>query len=364
VIDFTNNIQYNIVVFKFERMSYVDSLITLALLCLLFSVFLYRAKLYPEGNPGFFNVENTKAMRAFWSIIVVLVHIPAMYQNTVQDMAGSFAYIGVTFFFMTSAFGLKLSTKKRPVHMFSFWGKRLPKLLVPQFFTNVLDVLMCCVLFGMSDTVSILLYISEWTLWLIGCYVLFWLANLLFKDKKTSDTMICASVVAGSLLIYILTLNGIITETTWQTEIYGFIWGLLLAEGIGRFQETLNKKWLQQVAASCGVALLLGVLYLKFKPIVFFGQYLLKIVLGIAITLFVLTLNSKIALGNKAILFIGDISYEIFLVHGIVMGFLEVCFEEISSGIFILLSVVLSIATAYLVHGISEFVIKRFGRSA
>jgi len=47
-----------------------------------------------------------------------------------------------------------------------------------------------------------------------------------------------------------------------------------------------------------------------------------------------------------------------------VMGFLEVCFEEISSGIFILLSVVLSIATAYLVHGISEFVIKRFGRSA
>lgn len=340
----------------------MDSLITLVLLCLLFGVFLYRARIYPEGNMGFFNAENTKAMRAFWSIIVVLVHIPAMYQNTVQDMAGSFAYIGVTFFFMTSAFGLKLSTKKRSMHTLSFWGRRLPKLLVPQFFSNVLCVIVYYLLFGKIDTIRILLSINGWVEWLLGCYILFWLANLMFKNSRACDAMICTGVVAGSLLFYILKHNGIITRSAWTTEIYGFIWGLLLAGGISRFQESVNRKWLQKLAVSCGIALLLGVLYMKFKPTVFFGDYLLKIMLGIATTLFVLTLNSKIAVGNKVIHFMGDISYEIFLVHGIALEFFSVQFAGISSGLFIFLSIVFTIVAAYFVHRISDFVIKRIWR--
>lgn len=87
-------------------------------------------------------LTNTTAMRGFWCIIVILVHIPAVYQNRIQDLMGSFAYIGVTFFFMTSAYGLKVGAKKNPDSTKVFWRRRLPKLLIPMFLVNVLTMVM------------------------------------------------------------------------------------------------------------------------------------------------------------------------------------------------------------------------------
>ena len=69
---------------------------------------------YKPDSKHFFDIDNTNALRGFWCLIVVLVHIPAVYQNPIQDMIGSFAYIGVTFFFMTSAYGLRLAVDKKP----------------------------------------------------------------------------------------------------------------------------------------------------------------------------------------------------------------------------------------------------------
>lgn len=61
---------------------------------------------YDPNKNSFMSIEDTTFLRGFWCIIVVLVHVPEAYQNGIQDMLGSFAYIGVTFFFMTSAYGL------------------------------------------------------------------------------------------------------------------------------------------------------------------------------------------------------------------------------------------------------------------
>ena len=340
----------------------MDNVITLAMLALLAFGLLCGAKFHPQGNTEFFNIENTKAMRAFWSIIVVLVHIPTIYQNRVQDMAGSFAYIGVTFFFMTSAFGLTLSAQKNGIKTLPFWKKRLPKLLIPQFFTNAIYILLCATVLKEQVLFSTVFYINHWIIWLLCCYVLFWLAKMLFKNKTIGDVAICIGVIAGSVLMYVLKQNSIITQTIWPTEVYGFIWGLLLAKGFEGFRIAAGKKWIISSVVCCGVALLLGVLYLKFKPVVFFGDYILKIVLGLAITLFVLLLNSKISLGNKIISFIGEISYETFLVHWLVTEFVTKVFGGVSSGVFILLTIVLTLMVAFVVHKLSELVIKCLSR--
>ena len=95
---------------------------------------------YQPDSAHFFDIDNTNAMRGFWCLIVILVHIPAAYQNPIQDMLGSFAYIGVTFFFMTSAYGLSLAQKKNPNSIYSFWRRRLPKLLIPCLVVNVVGL--------------------------------------------------------------------------------------------------------------------------------------------------------------------------------------------------------------------------------
>ena len=67
-----------------------------------------------DGGDHFFDQANTTALRGFWCMVVILVHTPVMYQNRIQDMIGSFAYIGVTFFFMYICIWIKTyGTKKR-----------------------------------------------------------------------------------------------------------------------------------------------------------------------------------------------------------------------------------------------------------
>ena len=72
--------------------------IMLGIVIVLASIILMEIS-YNQQNNRFFDKENTNAMRGFWSLIIILVHIPVVYQNQIQDMLGSFAYIGVTFFY-------------------------------------------------------------------------------------------------------------------------------------------------------------------------------------------------------------------------------------------------------------------------
>ncbi len=155
--------------------SMVTYLFMAVLILFLAIALLYKAE-YATGSTHLFNKQNSTAMRGFWCLIVILVHIPAAYQNRIQDMIGSFAYIGVTFFFMTSAYGLKLGIKNNPESIRHFWRKRLPKLLVPMFLVN-----MIAILFGFMENTSvspwILIKVNGWVWWLLVCYVIFWTVN-------------------------------------------------------------------------------------------------------------------------------------------------------------------------------------------
>jgi peptidoglycan/LPS O-acetylase OafA/YrhL len=98
-----------------------------------------NASLQPDSE-HFFDKDNCNSLRGFWSLIVMLVHIPVAYQNRIQDMIGSFAYIGVTFFFMASAYGLKLNAAQNPNGINRFWTRRLPKLIIPCILVNIVSL--------------------------------------------------------------------------------------------------------------------------------------------------------------------------------------------------------------------------------
>lgn len=266
-------------------------------LVLLFMAFIliYKAKLTKDTS-HFFNLTNTTAMRGFWCIIVILVHIPAVYQNRIQDLMGSFAYIGVTFFFMTSAYGLKVGAKKNPDSTKVFWRRRLPKLLIPMFLVNVLTMVMH--LIECKDISPLdLLSVNMWVVWLLACYAIYWAVNIFVDMEGYQDLLICLLIAAGSITVYCL--KDRMTVTTWCPEVFGFIWGILLA------------------------------------------------------------LNVSIALGNKVSLFLGRISYEVYLIHGAVFGLMATFMPGINSGLFISLSIVITVALSWVVNLMSRPVIKK-----
>lgn len=326
-------------------MSLVTSAIMFALFLVLGAIMLYRAEI-DLNAAQLFGKESTCALRGFWSIIIILVHVPGGFQNQLQDMVGSFAYIGVTFFFMTSAYGLKIIASKQGIT--AFWRRRLPKLLIPLYLSNAITMLI-----HKKLTFWGLFSISGWVLWLLYCYFVFWLAHVM--KLKHKDFSVCICVVFLSLYWFISKSSG-----GWPTEIYGFIWGILLANNMEKLQRELSlKHWLLQCIVIVVVSGLLGVSYLKYKPVLFYGSYLLKVCLGCSLLLLILCFTRGVKIGNKVNLFLGKISYETYLLHSAVMVAIATIKPDLESAMFIVVSIASTLILAVVIHRISTVILKR-----
>lgn len=319
---------------------------------------LYGVKFDKDKN-SLMDVHDSNFLRGFWCIIVVLVHVPAAYQNRLQDMMGSFAYIGVTFFFMTSAYGLKYSIINKPNYMKSFWRRRLLSLLVPAIIANAFSVIMGGVN-GASVSFFSFVNINDWVKVLLLMYLGFWLVyGVLPKvglGGNWQDIVMISYVVVCSLVQRFTNLN---IMWAWIAEPLGFAYGIIVAKYTEEIKSWISKNWILKTWGLMIVSLILGVAYLKFKPIPVLGDYWLKIILGIAITCFMLCLIAKIRVGNKVNSFLGNISYEIFLLHGGVFLLLMALSKNVmNSGAFIMALVVITICLAFVLNSVSSLIVK------
>ena len=79
--------------------------------------FLWKARIMPVDNPQFMNKSSSDTLKGLCAMVVVMVHFPEAYQNTLQDAIGSFAYIAVTLFFMVSSYGMMLSAERKKSYL-------------------------------------------------------------------------------------------------------------------------------------------------------------------------------------------------------------------------------------------------------
>lgn len=306
---------------------------------------------------GFFDLDSAASLRGFWCLIILLVHVPADHQNLIQDLLGSFAYIGVTFFFMTSGYGLMLGVRKKGISALDcFWQRRLPKLLVPMMLMNLLTMLMELLLAGKTNLWGIF-GITGFVRQLLTFYFVFWIIfripdTVCSLSRKTGILILSIPVI--SLLIYFTDGFGVLG---WPTESFGFLYGILLAKYKDRLCLRVSRKWLHSCVLTCVVSLVLGVLYLKWKSVAFLGDYLLKILLGQGIILFMLTFSTGYSLGNPVSRFLGSISYEVYLLHSLAFFCLDAVWAKWDSGLYVLISILLTVLFAVVIHKAGEAIL-------
>ena len=309
---------------------------------------------YDPRKKELLSLNDTTVLKGLWCIVIILVHIPERYQNPIQDMMGSFAYVGVTFFFLASAYGLKYGVRNKKNYLKGFWKKRLPKLLIPMLIANVM--LFAGKWWGREQMPlpAELLEIDKWVKVFLLYYGIFWFVYWLpaktgLREGAWQDAVICLCIAACSVGAYLLD-----TDNIWPTESWGFIWGILLARYLPQAVAWSDKRWLGKTLAAGVLSLVLGVLYLKLKPVVFFGDYCIKILLGAAITLLVLLLSARFRIGNPASRFLGAVSYEIYLIHGVIIKISAYFGWKLQSGIYIWTVILLSVLAAGAVSRISR----------
>jgi peptidoglycan/LPS O-acetylase OafA/YrhL len=288
--------------------------------------------------------DNSDILRGLFCLIVVLVHIPTEFQNRIQDMIGSFAQVGVTFFFMTSAYGLKFGVMNKPDYLKRFWKSRLVNILLPMVFLNIVGYLVDIIRGG--GTTLRLLQIDRWVLNLLVFYMLFWIVYRFIS--KHQDIILIACVVLASIISMAFDITQI-----WTTEILGLVYGLMVASKFETCKKWLCCRYNVKLVAVGIIAALLGGGYLKFKPVPFWGSYLLKILMCVTILAFVLMLTSKIEIGNRVTRFLGRISYEVYLAHGLVFTALAMT-AITNSGLFVSVSLMITVAVAFVIKKLCD----------
>ena len=334
-------------------------IIMLILSVLLFLLLVLRDE--AGKNNRFFDLDTTSCMRGFWCIVILLVHIPLAYQNTIQDAIGSFAYIGVTFFFMTSGYGLMLKGEKRQGEsVWSFWVKRLPKLIVPMLFVNVIRFFVELFAYE-SASAALLIGITGFVRQLLLFYFLFWIVFYLLPHgiaKQVKMLLLSFLIICFSFFVYFF---GGLQLFGWPVESFGFLYGILLAEAKTTFVEWGRQKRYFKILAFGIASLGLGVVYLKFKAIPFLGDFVIRLLLGFFILMLILLLNVNIPIGNKMSRWLGKISYEVYLIHDVSFVILIAWFSKLNSGLFVSLSIIITILLSILVKKLSAIIYRLFG---
>lgn len=266
---------------------------------------------------------------------------------------------------MVSAYGMQQSVERKVDYLRHFWRNRLLALLIPCLLINVSFYLINRM---MNETASLgtLVHINNYVVVLLG-YCLWFFIVMKVKEKLhiqqhwVTDLMLVGGVVLSSLYSYFSATPGVVSAGMgWCYERYGLVWGLLLYRFLPQVKHWLVNRRLGKFVLFSLLSLLIGVAYLKFKGVFFYGEYMLKIVLGGVIIVWMLLLTVKRKYGNRISLNLGQISYEVYLSHGFVMSVIIMLFPGLSSGQFIFFTYVITILFSILVHAAGNSLVKRW----
>ena len=307
----------------------------------------------------FFTKDYTTTLKGACALIVILVHIPLLYSNKLQDAVGSFAYVAVTIFFMISAYGMEYSYDNKKNYLKHFWQNRIISLLTPIVIINIIAFLtISCV---QKSLVWRFLYdVNDYIICLLEYCLFFFIIKKLGKRfswrTHLVDLLLIASVFLISFASYLTNIIEI-PFFRWCYERFGLIWGLLLYRYKDQFLAWASKHTLVKVIIPLAISLVLGIGYLKFKFVWFWGEYLLKIILGIAIIAVFLVSTSRISFGNKLSRWLGDISYEVYLSHLFVIALLEIALPSLNSNQFIAYTIIGTIIISAFTHALVKRIV-------
>ena len=310
----------------------------------------------------FFSKGYTGVLKGLCCLIVIYVHFPVEHGNVLQDAIGSFAHVAVTLFFLVSAYGMMLSAERKKKYLDHFWRNRLVALLIPAFLINVAGVIFG----GMKGSwmMNGLWHINGYVMVLLQFCLWFYIVEKVKRgwfesNTRLGDGLLIGGVVVSSICMYVFVHGEVSAQSGWCFERMGLVWGILLYRYFDRIVAWMDRNRLMKAVVLCIVSAVLGVAYLKYKTVWLWGEYLLKIVLGVAIIAFLFTATSNRKFGNRVSLWLGDISYEVYLSHGIMMGVLAYYVPQLESGWYILLTVVMTLAISTLVHAVGKPVVKK-----
>ena len=325
---------------------------------LIISILLY---LLPENN-DYLNVKSTSGLKGFLALGIVFHHL-SKYVTTGVEFS-NFSYMGtyiVSVFFFLSGYGLYVQNNQKENYLDNFLTKRLSRILKPFIVISAI-YLIYYYLNGQELTISffINLFKKGDTLilngWFVNVIVLMYISFYLTFRIFRNQTM---AIIVNLLLIVVYIIFAIRLEYGfwWYNSSLPFVLGLIWAKNKKCIDSVLSKYYffiLVIITGSLFISHQFGFIHWKLHLFDSYSYAFSANIDNLIFTLFSILIVRKIDFSNKYLLFLGRISFELYMIHGLVIIAFGKYFvtSKLNDVVFSTLVLMISIFLAWIIHTI------------
>ena len=351
-------------------------------------------------NEEFMSLSQTKYLQGFFAICVMLHHAGqktcAPWHNPQYIVHGldifvPIGYLFVSVFLFCSGYGLYKSFKQKENYLQGFIKKRILPLVLAYYSTGVIFFVVRLLMGEVMNGGKVFCYLSgAWlcnpNAWYVIALPIFYLGfYLAFRFIKKEGWAIFATIAC----VFVYTLIGTIVDHNqwwmrgewWYNSVHLFSIGLLFA----RFEKPVIahvKKFYPVYLIGAVIGLIVFYPLSEFAQNVFsyYGEnwnapdkiqrrwicLLTQMGTACAFVCLVFLLNLKIHIGNKVLKFMGALTLEFYLIHGLFVELFGFNFLDIGASIYyirnvalyLLVVIVLSVPAAVLLKKLHSLILR------
>jgi len=260
-----------------------------------------------ENNDNPLSSENTQRLRGVLAIVIILHHMSERINGGyffpfLQHMG----YLICAFFFFLSGYGLFLSYKKNgEKYLQKFCKKHILYLTIIFLLVSLIYTTYYIIIGNFRPSITIAAN-SWYVLIQLILYFIFWISFTIFKGKYSFFSIFLFQIL--------LTIVLIIYErpSIWYISNFGFILGILTANYYNQIISFLNNNFIYNI-------ILFFILFavLSFIPFLY-GYYILtRMFSSIVFCFIIVCMLCKIKFIGYTTKWLGSISLEIYLLHGL-----------------------------------------------
>ncbi len=318
----------------------------------------YGAKITKKGlvSDSFIDLGQAKMIQAFACLSVILHHLTQDITNFGWKPKGPitvYSFIGclcTAVFFFFSGYGLITSLDQKETYLKGFLKHRLPAVLIPFWLINILGIVMIMVAKGRKFSVAeVIGNITGITLvdgngWfiieIVFLYIAFYILFSLIKNRDLATALMCA--VTLGIIVYSFMQGHDEGENVhwfrgewWYNSTLTFAYGMVFARVKDRFAAFCVKYYAGMLTlfGVLSVVAIVANIYAQLR----LGYYhepvhhgvrdavitlVIQSLSCLIVTTLLLIMNMRIVLGNRALVFIGGISLQLFLIHGFIEDYI------------------------------------------
>lgn len=321
---------------------------------------------------NYLSIETCLYYRGLFAIVIIFHHLANLTGDGV--LFSSFSLIGasaVAFFFFLSGYGLQLSyMKKNDIYRKEFLKKRLPKILIPYIIIIGLYWVMYLILgryFSIKDIILSFINgnpIAAYSWFIVNIlifYIVFWFLMLICK--KHYFFMIIGGIVwYGFYVAFCINMN---YSSVWYKSSHLLIIGMFWATYENKIKDLIKKNYIIPAMLSFFCFLSYYIFWFIVKTMgMSIGDFSVSgILLYISRTFFVvsmLILFMKLRIGNRILNFLGTISLELYITHGLfVFAFRSGCVYIKDNVIYCLSVLTGTVLLSYCLHLLFQIILNK-----